>query len=205
MSKTIPSQAQKLKRAHAIRWQRLLQDPTCTNCGQTKTPADFERKGVDYWCIACRRKYAAELYRKKIAAMTPAELKAYRDEVNRRQNARRKSAISAMTPRQLSAYRARINADNQKRRDEVRDQVYRAYGGYRCACCGETEPTFLSIDHINNDGSKHKREHRLHTGEQMYRWLVRNGYPAGFQILCMNCQWGKRNNNGVCPHKSGKA
>jgi hypothetical protein len=32
--------------------------------------------------------------------------------------------------------------------------------------------------------------------------LRRNNYPEGFQILCMNCQFGKRMNNGVCPHTS---
>jgi len=59
---------------------------------------------------------------------------------------------------------------------------------------------FLSIDHINNDGHKHRRENNIRTGEQMYRWLAKNNFPPGFQVLCMNCQWGKRNNNGVCPH-----
>jgi hypothetical protein len=24
--------------------------------------------------------------------------------------------------------------------------------GNKCACCGETNPVFLSLDHINNDG-----------------------------------------------------
>jgi hypothetical protein len=30
---------------------------------------------------------------------------------------------------------------------------------------------------------------------------VRNGFPPGYQVLCMNCNHGKRMNNGVCPHK----
>jgi len=78
------------------------------------------------------------------------------------------------------------------------------YGGYKCACCGETEPKFLSIDHINNDGAKHKREFNLRTGDEVYRWLVKNGFPPGFQVLCMNCNWGKRFNGNVCPHVAGK-
>ena len=106
-----------------------------------------------------------------------------------------------MTPEELAAWRVQTNEGNTKRRREVRDLVYRTYGGYRCACCGETEPTFLSIDHVNNDGAQHKRECKISTGEQLYRWLARNGFPPGFQVLCMNCQWGKRNNNGVCPHQ----
>jgi ABC-type uncharacterized transport system substrate-binding protein len=34
-----------------------------------------------------------------------------------------------------------------------------------------------------------------------YKWLARNGYPSGFQILCMNCNHGKSRNGGVCPHQ----
>lgn len=109
-----------------------------------------------------------------------------------------------MSPADRAAHNEKVNQGNTERRNAVRDRVYRAFGGYKCSCCGETEPKFLSIDHVDNDGAEHKRKHRLHTGEQLYRWIVRNGFPTGFQVLCMNCQWGKRNNAGVCPHQSGK-
>jgi hypothetical protein len=133
--------------------------------------------------------------------MTPTEYRQWRDEVNRRQRENRRKKLKQMTEAERKSFYARVNAGNERRRWEVRDEVYRAYGGYCCACCGETEPTFLSIDHVNNDGAEHKRRENLVTGEQLYRWLRRNGFPNGFQVLCMNCQWGKRNNNGVCPHQ----
>lgn len=193
MRKTIPSQD--------LRWAKLQANPTCSKCGQKKTVNDFPRRAVDYQCNACRRDYAREAYRQKRAAMSPEELAAEKAKINARQNKRRSDALAAMPADELAAYKERINRDNTIRRLAVRDQVYQAYGGYRCACCGETERAFLSIDHIHNDGAKHKREEKLHTGEQLYRWLVRKGFPPGFQILCMNCQWGKRNNNGVCPHQ----
>ena len=28
--------------------------------------------------------------------------------------------------------------------------------GRACSCCGETEPAFLTIDHVNNDGAEHR-------------------------------------------------
>jgi hypothetical protein len=84
----------------------------------------------------------------------------------------------------------------QKFRD-VADEVIAHYGG-KCACCGETERLFLSIDHINNDGAKHRREV---PASSLYRWLKKNGYPEGFQVLCMNCNCGKARNGGVCPHQ----
>ncbi len=77
-----------------------------------------------------------------------------------------------------------------------------AYGGYRCACCGETEPTFLTIDHLNNGGTRHRR--RVGNGCAMLGWLRRRGYPRGFQVLCSNCNHGRYRNGGDCAHKRRK-
>ncbi len=88
----------------------------------------------------------------------------------------------------------------------IKDAVFGAYGGYVCACCGETEARFMSIDHVNNDGAKWRKEtlgSRLATGWQTYRWLFNNSFPEGYQVLCMNCNFGKRMNGGICPHQTG--
>lgn len=90
---------------------------------------------------------------------------------------------------------------NPSRSLELRDKVY-AYYGNQCQCCSETNPLFLTIDHINNDGAKHRREIRkLGTGSNFYYWLVSNNFPEGFQLLCFNCNCGKQRNKGICPHK----
>jgi hypothetical protein len=84
-----------------------------------------------------------------------------------------------------------------------------AYGGYKCACCGETEPKFLTIDHIFNNGAEHRRELGGVDGNgkgysnRVLVWAKQHGYPAGFQVLCMNCNFGKSVNGGICPHKAG--
>lgn len=92
----------------------------------------------------------------------------------------------------------------------VRNQAFLRYGGYVCVCCGETEKPFLTLDHINNDGAafRHKisnggksRDRHRASGIYTYLWLSRNGWPDGFQVLCMNCNFGKRMNKGVCPHQ----
>lgn len=131
--------------------------------------------------------------------MSDAEYKEHRKQANKRQKINREKRLSNMTHEELEAHKAKINRDNQERRDEVRRKVYSHYGS-ACACCGETEICFLSIDHMDNDGAEHRRANNLQTGEQFYRWIVRNDYPKNLQILCMNCNWGKRMNNGVCPH-----
>ena len=71
--------------------------------------------------------------------------------------------------------------------------------GSKCNCCGEAELSFLVIDHVNNDGRKHRKEIR---NNRIHPWLIRNNFPEGFQVLCQNCNWGKHVNGGVCPHKS---
>jgi hypothetical protein len=65
-----------------------------------------------------------------------------------------------------------------------------------------TEPKFLSLDHIENNGSVHRKEIK-NRGSGIFKWLRDNDYPAGFQVLCMNCNHGKAQNGGVCPHKTG--
>ena len=84
----------------------------------------------------------------------------------------------------------------------LQSEAIQAYGGYRCACCGETEPLFLTLDHINNDGNAFRKASGfLHHGSKFYKWLKDHHYPSGYQVLCSNCNHGKHRNHGVCPHQ----
>jgi hypothetical protein len=64
----------------------------------------------------------------------------------------------------------------------------------------------LSLDHIDDGAGNTERMEvfgkKYQGGRHFYRNLRLRGYPAGFQVLCMNCQVGRRDNGGVCPHKS---
>ncbi len=81
---------------------------------------------------------------------------------------------------------------------ELRHAAIMHYGGYRCRCCGETEPKFLTLDHVKNDGSAHRK---IIGRSGLLAWLKDHDYPEGFQVLCMNCNHGKALNGGVCPHQ----
>lgn len=84
--------------------------------------------------------------------------------------------------------------------DRNRKLVFDHYGR-KCACCSESTYKFLSVDHTNNDASLDKWSNgKRITGWLLYAKIIRESYPEGYQILCMNCNWGKRMNNGVCPH-----
>lgn len=65
-----------------------------------------------------------------------------------------------------------------------------------CACCGETIYQFLAIDHMNGGGNKHRKSLK---SMDIYRWLVKNNFPLGFQVLCHNCNLAK-GYYGICPH-----
>lgn len=81
--------------------------------------------------------------------------------------------------------------------------------GIKCACCGETEQSFLSFDHINNDGNVQRKKvidelgYRP-SGNSIVYTLKKQGYPKDIQVLCMNCNTGKHRNGGICPHKKEK-
>ena len=74
-------------------------------------------------------------------------------------------------------------------------------GTFRCACCGESQRDFLTIDHVNGNGYKTCKALVIpRGGSELYRWLVRRGFPSGYAVLCMNCNASK-GKHGVCAHK----
>lgn len=82
---------------------------------------------------------------------------------------------------------------------EFMEQIFAHYGR-ACACCGETQEMFLTIDHINRDGAA-KRKHVEGGPANTARYIVRNGFPSDYRILCYNCNCGRERNGGVCPHE----
>lgn len=98
--------------------------------------------------------------------------------------------------RKTKAGKEALARANKKFRLKWKNQVFDHYGRI-CKCCKETISEFLTIDHINNDGAKHRRKVR---STKIYQWLVENNFPKGFQTLCFNCNTAK-GFFGKCPHK----
>ena len=86
--------------------------------------------------------------------------------------------------------------------NEVKRQVFTHYsnGTMACKCCEISGMPFLSVDHIEGNGARHRREIGVPTGIRFYFWLRKNNFPKGFQILCHNCNQAKWI-YGECPHK----
>ncbi|MFA5696336.1 MAG: hypothetical protein WC917_02715 [Bacilli bacterium] len=70
---------------------------------------------------------------------------------------------------------------------KLRMEAIQHYGG-KCNNCGIDDFYVLQIDHINNDGNKHRKEVKSY---RLPKWLKDNGYPKEYQILCANCNWKK--------------
>lgn len=81
---------------------------------------------------------------------------------------------------------------------ELKAEVIGHYGDV-CASCGENEISVLTLDHIDGNGNEHRRLIGNNGGQHMYRWVRRNNFPAGFRVLCMNCN-ASLGMYGYCPH-----
>lgn len=85
----------------------------------------------------------------------------------------------------------------------IKHQVIEKYGSV-CACCGEKQILFLTIDHINNDGGKDRLDIFGTKNAPTTSWylkLRREEKRKDLQVLCFNCNLGKVTNYGECPHK----
>jgi hypothetical protein len=74
-----------------------------------------------------------------------------------------------------------------RQRARNREMVLDHYGR-ECSCCGSAER--LTIDHMS-DGSQHRAELGDGSSGTLHRWLIRNGFPAGYQVLCRSCNASK--------------
>jgi len=90
----------------------------------------------------------------------------------------------------------------RKRLKENKKIVFEKYsnGSPKCACCGYLNYDCLDIDHI--EGRKTMKHDNTLEGHKLYRYLIRNNFPKGLQVLCHNCNKAK-SHLGKCPHQRG--
>lgn len=97
-----------------------------------------------------------------------------------------------------------MKAQNRAWRQNMRMSILSYYSGgtMSCACCGEMILEFLTLDHMNNNGTAERKKY-ANGGHQHYRRIIKLGYPEGFQVLCYNCNCGRaKTRDKVCPHKN---
>lgn len=144
----------------------------CRKCNQHKKASEFPSKG--WRCKSCcNEQLRAWRYRNPDKAL----------KISKRWRSKSRPALAA-------------NSREFYLRRKV--AVLAAYGG-RCKCCGESRHPFLTIDHVFGDGAKHRKV-AGGAGDRTYSWLVKHSFPPGFQVLCWNCNCGRKINGGICPH-----
>jgi hypothetical protein len=97
--------------------------------------------------------------------------------------------------------RERLAEIAQRSKSKLKREVISHYSGGSMACarCGYSDIRALGLDHINGDGARQRKLGSA--GNGFYFWLRTNRYPEGFQVLCMNCNWLKREENSELTHK----
>lgn len=124
-----------------------------------------------------------------------------------REATRKKHGVCTLCRNQALPGRFRCERHNNRNNSQARAHrvrlkwiVLQAYGGAKCACCGEKTFEFLTIDHINGGGRQHLKQIRTN----LYDWLRRHSFPSGYQVLCFNCNTGRHIAGGICPHEKAK-
>lgn len=115
------------------------------------------------------------------------------------QQARDRARYARQSSEQRASNARQKNESRRRRMEKLWEGVLSAYTRF-CACCGETNRMFLTVDHMNGGGAAHRKQSGGSDG--VLRWLRDHGYPAGFQILCFNCNCGRARNGDVCPHQT---
>lgn len=90
----------------------------------------------------------------------------------------------------------------KRRKVSLHMQVVIGYGS-QCACCGESNILFLTLDHVHGNGHEERRRGFGKDKNRFRSYLIKHNFPADYQLLCWNCNCTK-GIYGECPHQSGR-
>ena len=110
-----------------------------------------------------------------------------------------RSANNGICPHKASSDSTNLTSPSKdvRRRRRLRLRLFEVYGPI-CACCGETEKRFLTLDHKLSDGNVAREQSKDH---KIMRKAITEADPKKYQVLCFNCNCVRSQYNGVCPHQ----
>ena len=99
---------------------------------------------------------------------------------------------------QANKERMRIPRRYAQRRyaNRLRLDVLEILGG-KCRGCGTTDHRVLQVDHIGGNGNLERKR----TYREAILQKIRQGEIGGYQLLCANCNWIKRLEQGESSDK----
>jgi ribosomal protein L37AE/L43A len=160
----------------------------CPECKEKKLKSEFHKDsgrstGIQYQCKKCKNRLSAAAHKVQYD-LDPEKWRAIARE-------------------RYQKNKVRYSANNRTRawQRKVNTLTHYSHGTPVCACCGETEIKFLSLDHVNGLSPEEKAKGRHRTGgHSFYSKLKVQGYPTGYQVYCYNCNCAK-GFYGKCPHQ----
>ena len=109
---------------------------------------------------------------------------------------------AALWKRWRAMHPERVHEIQKETRRRLRLEALSHYGE-ACQCCGVDEYEFLTVGHIGGlrpqDRGEGFARGRL-SGDALLKRLKKEGWPAGFETLCWNCNCAA-GPDGVCPHR----
>lgn len=170
----------------------------CPHCKEHKPQSHYQKNramksGFEHWCRPCKS-VDSKQRRERRKALSLCRC-------GRKRAKGLKSCIVCLKRgrkwlRENKEYSDQLDADYRRR---IKAAVFDHYG-WKCACplCPIDIPGFLTIDHMNGGGTKHRKD--IGNGTLFYRWLIRNNFPPEYQTLCYNCNC-SHGHLGFCGHE----
>jgi len=183
----------------------------CSTCHEIKPLSDFAKSkgckyGISYRCKPCQNDYNHE-WKKTLRGKQ--SIKRYLEKNRERISESRKKKYHSdpeyrkkILERRKRNYKQYDAKKYKAHRLQIIKTVYFHYsnGTMACVCCGEKQLEFLTLDHINRNGSEERRRVKKQ-GNVFLEYLSKQGFPEGYQVLCYNCNCGRERNDGLCPHQ----
>lgn len=176
----------------------------CCRCKQGKRKSEFYREAIRHDGLSSICKQCNAEVRREIAERRKAEYSGSRVETKQCAACGQVKDAAAFTTLKSSkdGLRGTCRVCESGAYQKIRWEVLCHYsnGSPECACCGETQPEFLSIDHVNGGGNQHRKSFNL----PIYKLLKKEGLPEGYRVLCHNCNQAI-GYHGYCPHERARA
>lgn len=149
------------------------------------------KDGLSHYCLSCNRRQAKEW-----RASHSEQINAKRRE-KFAQSPEKRAERASRQKRWRSLNPDISNSIHRHNRIAIRKKVFAMYGN-KCACCGESRYEFLTLDHVNGGGNKHREKE---TYQQLLYRIARDGISPEYRILCSNCNFAFAY-SGYCPHSA---
>ena len=172
--------------------------PRCSEPNKSFYKMSRSRDGLSYICKDCTNK---EKYERSAAKLSgtyvkkPSGKKALTEE----EKQRRRTELAVYSKEYRKTNAEKLSILKRTYNDNLKVEGILRYGSI-CTCCGESNPLFLTIEHINGRNKSIKKR----TGKREWARLKSLGWPKeDITLLCFNCNCAK-GAYGSCPHTWNK-